>query len=169
VNPLASRLERLCLPVRRIVAALVLAFFAYMLLAVLVQVLGRYLVFPIAWAAETATLAQIWMVLLAAGLAMRDRLHVSVDALVRLLPQALQRFCALLVAVAGLWFLSLALRGSLDLLLAAWIQQTPVLGLPMWLVYLSLPLGLVYFALELLMTFVQLWRGPQRHDSERSA
>ena len=163
MTPSLARLQRLIAPLRRVVSALVLMFFAYMLLAVLVQVAGRYFVFPIDWAAETATLAQIWMVLLAAGLAMRDRLHVSVDALVRLLPTTLQRLCALIVAFAGLWFLSLALRGSVDLLLAASIQRTPVLGLPMWLVYLSLPLGLLYFALELLLTFATLWVGRPGH------
>jgi hypothetical protein len=62
-----------------------------MLGAVLVQVVGRYFAFSIDWAAESATLAQVWMVLLAAGLAMRDELHVRVDALLNALPPRLVR------------------------------------------------------------------------------
>ena len=59
--------------IRWLVAGLVILFFSYMTLAVLVQVGGRYLFdYAIDWTAETATFAQIWMIFLAAGLAMRE-------------------------------------------------------------------------------------------------
>lgn len=150
-----SRLHILaCTAVRRLrfcVSALVIIFFSYMLVAVLAQVIGRYLAFSIAWAAESATLAQTWMVLLAAGLAMRDKLHVRVDALVALLPPPLVRILAFVVTLACLWFLSLAIRGSVDLIAVGLLETSPVLRLPMWIAYLALPLGLVYFGLELVL------------------
>ena len=151
LRPLAGTAVR---RLRLLVSALVIVFFGYMLMAVLAQVLGRYLAFPIAWAAESATLAQTWMVLLAAGLAMRDQLHVRVDALVALLPSPAVRFLAYVVGLACLWFLSVAIRGSVDLINVGLIETSPVLGLPIWLAYLALPLGLLYFGLELVLALV---------------
>jgi TRAP-type C4-dicarboxylate transport system permease small subunit len=124
-----------------------------MLLAVLVQVVGRYFAFSIDWASESATLAQIWMVLLAAGLAMRDRLHVRVDAVLAVLPAMLVRLLTLIVMLACLWFLSLTIRGSLALIEVGLFELSPVLRLPMWIAFLALPLGLGYFALELVLAF----------------
>lgn len=148
---------RMVAVVRAAVATLVLAFFTYMLLAVLVQVAGRYFDLSIDWAAETATLAQVWMVLLAAGLAMRDQLHVRVDAALNLLPTALVSFLTLVVTIACLWFLSLTIMGSLALIEVGRIELSPVLRLPMWIVYLCLPLGLSYFALELALALATGW------------
>lgn len=145
--------------IRAVVSALVLLFFAYMLLAVLVQVVGRYFAFSIDWAAETAILAQVWMVLLAAGLAMRDRLHVRVDALLNVLPPALTQILTVLVTLVCLWFLSLTIEGSLALIEVGRIESSPVLGVPMWIAYLCLPLGLAYFALELLLALGGRWSG----------
>lgn len=144
--------------IRAAVSTLVILFFGYMLVAVLVQVAGRYFAFSIDWAAETATLAQVWMVLLAAGLAMRDNLHVRVDALLNTLPPALQSLLTLLVTLACLWFLSLTILGSIAMIDVGRIENTPVLGLPMWIAYLCLPLGLSYFALELVLALAGGWR-----------
>ncbi len=127
---------------RAAVASLVLLFFTYMLVAVLVQVVGRYFAFSIDWAAESATLAQIWMVFLAAGLAMREGLHVRVDALVNLLPTRIQRPLTVAVTLVCLWFLSLAIRGSVDLIGVGLVETSPVMRLPMWIAFLSVPLGL---------------------------
>ena len=55
-----------------------------MVLAVFYQVLGRYIFsYKLGAAAETATFAQIWMILLASGIAMRKNMHVGVDILLR--------------------------------------------------------------------------------------
>ena len=83
---------------RLIVTWLVIGFFGYMAVAVLIQVVGRYVFnYSIDWAAETATFAQIWMILLAAGLAMRTNLHVSVDALTNILPVPILRFLIVVI------------------------------------------------------------------------
>ncbi|MEO1080192.1 MAG: TRAP transporter small permease subunit [Pseudomonadota bacterium] len=154
------QLERSLRVTRAAVSSLVFLFFAYMLAAVLVQVVGRYFAFSIDWAAESATFAQVWMVFLAAGLAMRDGLHVRVDALVNLLPGQLQRALMLVVTLVCLWFLSLAVRGSVDLLRVGLIETSPVMRLPMWLAFLSLPLGLLYLGLELVLS-LGAYRAPQ--------
>ncbi|MEE4279965.1 MAG: TRAP transporter small permease [Halieaceae bacterium] len=153
--------------IRRIVSFLVLLFFGYMLVAVLVQVVGRYFAVSIDWAAESATLAQIWMVLLAAGLAMREQLHVRVEVLLHAMPRGVQRWVNLIVLMTCLWFLSLAVRGSIDLIAVGAVETSPVLRLPMWVAYLSLPLGLGYFALELVLVFLQPPSPARQSESTR--
>lgn len=146
---------------RKLMAMLVVLFFSYMAIAVLVQVAGRYLFnYSIDWTAETATFAQIWMVLLAAGLAMRDKLHVSVDALTHSLPIAALRVLVVVVTLPCLWFLTEAVIGSLALIDIGRIQSSPVLQIPMWIPYLSLPIGLGYFGLEFVLAMAERWKDP---------
>lgn len=148
---------------RKLVTGLVIFFFTYMAVAVLVQIAGRYLFnYSIDWTAETATFAQIWMILLAAGLAMQRNLHVSVDALTNVLPVPLLRFLIVVVAVPCVWFLWQAVVGSLALIDIGRIQASPVLQVPMWIPYLSLPIGLTYFGLELLLTLAAKWQDPRQ-------
>ncbi len=147
---------------RKTVAAFVVVFFGYMGIAVLVQIAGRYVFdYSIDWTAETATFAQIWMILLAGGLAMRDRLHVSVDALTHVLPETALRVLTIVIAVPCLWFLTQAIAGSVALIDIGRIQSSPVLQVPMWIPYLSLPIGLAYFGLEFLLMLAERWRDPK--------
>jgi TRAP-type C4-dicarboxylate transport system permease small subunit len=157
-------LSRLLLvSLRGLVTALVVVFFSYMIGAILVQVAGRYVFdYAIDWTAETATFAQVWMVLLAAGLAMRDKLHVSVDVLTQSLPLPAARVLIVAVALPCLWFLWQAVAGSIALIEVGRLQASPVLRMPMWLPYLSLPVGLVYFGLEFLLALAQRWQRPVR-------
>jgi len=153
--------------IRSVVMWLVIGFFAYMGIAVLVQVTGRYVFnYSIDWAAESATFAQIWMILLAAGLAMQKNLHVSVDALANILPVPILRFLTIVVAVPCLWFLWQAIVGSLALIDIARIQTSPVLQIPMWIPYLALPIGLSYFGMELVLSLVAKWKDPRAPANE---
>ena len=152
---------RLTAWLRFVVKWSVVVFYSYMAIAVLVQVLGRYVFnYSIGWAAETATFAQIWMVLLAAGIAMQRNLHVGVDVLASRLPLTIYRLTTLLIGCACLWFLYQAITGSFAMIEFGQIQTSPALGVPMWLPYLSVPIGLTYFALELVLALVRKWQAP---------
>ena len=155
-------LGRVVAGARLTVAVIVVACFAYMTLAVLAQVFGRYVFnYSISWTEETARYAQIWVVLMGAGIAMRRGLHVAVDALAAMLPLRWARVLSLLIAAGALWFLGVVVYGSLPLIELGWLFETsPVLQLPMWIIYLSLPLGAVYFALELVARVVERWDRP---------
>ena len=157
---------------RAVVTWLVFGFFSYMGIAVLIQVVGRYVFnYSIDWAAETATFAQVWMILLAAGLAMHDKLHVSVDVLTGIMPASIVRIITVVIGIPCLWFLWHAIVGSLALINIGRIQTSPVLQIPMWIPYLSLPIGLSYFGLELILSLVARWKDPQglAIDSETPA
>ena len=161
-DAILTRLWRIVAGLRMLITGLVIFFFAYMTIVVLVQIAGRYVFnYSIDWTAETATFAQVWMVLLAAGLAMHQNLHVNVDALTNVLPASVLRFFVVLVAVPCIWFLWQAIIGSLALIEIGRIQASPVLQIPMWIPYLSLPIGLAYFGLELLLTLAAKWQDPK--------
>jgi TRAP-type C4-dicarboxylate transport system permease small subunit len=139
---------------RRGIELVLILLLAAMIGTVLAQVIARYGFnhsFP--GADEAATFAQIWMVLLGAGYAMRQRLHVSIELVVERLPPLLAR--ALLVPVCGLclWFLYVVLQGGLLLMqVGAW-QTSPGLQVPMEIPYAMIPAGAAYFGLETLLAF----------------
>ena len=104
--------------IRSLINWLVIIFFSYMVIAVFYQVLGRYIFhYKLGIAAETATYAQIWMVLLAAGIAMKKNMHVGVDILLRVLPKKFQKIIIILSFILVLSFLILALKGCFALIL----------------------------------------------------
>jgi TRAP-type transport system small permease protein len=161
VRPVLAVLGRVIDAFRFVVTWFVILAFAYMTIAVWVQVGGRYLFgYSIAAASETATWAQIWMVLLGAGIAMRRNMHVAVDALAAMLPLWPARLIRLVITAACVWFLAVVFIGSLPLLRIGQIQTSPILGVPMWIVYLGLPIGSAYFALEVVLDAARRWHQP---------
>jgi TRAP-type C4-dicarboxylate transport system permease small subunit len=155
VAELALRGGRLALRlVRRLIDAALIVLLAAMVVAVLVQVAGRYVFnFSIGGATELATFAQIWMVLLGAGYAMRERLHVSIETLVEMLPKALARALMVPVAALCLWFLWVVFEGGLQLMALGAIQTSAALQISMQVPYVALPVSAAYFGLEAALAF----------------
>jgi len=143
---------------RKIINYLVIIFFVYMVLAVFYQVLGRYIFsYKLGAAAETATMAQIWMILLASGIAMRKNMHVGVDILLRKLNVKAQKIIVTLSTIVITIFLIMVLKGSVQLIIVGAQSTSPAISIPMWIPYLSIPIGIVYIMLELIiLTFNKL-------------
>ncbi|ALM50966.1 TRAP transporter small permease [Halomonas huangheensis] len=147
--------SKLLQAIRLLVGAIVILLFIYMSVAVLAQVVGRYLFsYSFSGSSETATFAQIWMVFLGAGLAMKQKLHVGVDLLYTVVPRPLKRFIAFVIMVGGVWFLWTAIAGSERLLQLGQFQTSSALGIPMWIPYMSIPVGIGYFLFEFLVAYV---------------
>jgi len=145
--------------IRSLINWLVIILFGYMVIAVFYQVLGRYIFhYKLGIAAETATYAQIWMVLLAAGIAMKKNMHVGVDILLRVLPKKFQKIIIILSFILVLSFLILALKGCFALILVGSESTSPALGIPMWIPYLSVPIGIIYITLELVFVTISKYK-----------
>jgi TRAP-type C4-dicarboxylate transport system permease small subunit len=144
--------------IRKVINYLVIIFFVYMVLAVFYQVLGRYIFnYKLGAAAETATMAQIWMILLASGIAMRKNMHVGVDILLRKLNVKAQKIIVTVSTIVITIFLIMVLKGSVQLIIVGAQSTSPAISIPMWIPYLSIPIGIVYIMLELLiLTFNKL-------------
>jgi TRAP-type transport system small permease protein len=146
--------------VRTVAAVWVVTCFVVMAVAVWVQVGGRYFFnYSIASSIEVATIAQIWMVLVGAGIAARQDLHARIDALVNLFPLPIRRLLTGAASLLGLIFLLSIVVGAVPMLRQGQFQTTPSLGLPMWIPYLGLIVGPLYFAAEVIDMAVRQWRG----------
>ena len=154
--------QRLAAALRFVAATIVVVCFAYMTLAVLAQVFGRYLFnYSISWTEETAKFAQIWVVFIGAGIAMRRGWHVAVDVLPSMLPLGAARAVSIVIAAACIGFLGLVVFGSLPLIeLGFMFEVSPVLQVPMWIIYLCIPIGAAYFAVEIVLKVVERWDRP---------
>lgn len=149
--------------IRAVAAGWVITCFVVMTVAVWVQVGGRYFFnYSIASSAEVATLAQIWMVLVGAGVAARQDIHARIDALVNLFALPIRRVLMAAASLLGLVFLGAIVVGAIPMLRQGQFQTTPGLGLPMWIPYLGLVVGPVYFAAEVIDMAVRQWRGEVR-------
>lgn len=154
--------ERVLAILRLSVACMVGLSFAYMFVVVLLQVFGRYVFnFSIGWAAETATFAQVWAIFLAAGLAMRDRMHVGIDMFFELLPTPLKRTVTVFTIVLVVTFIVMATWGSIGLIRVGMLQTSPILQIPMSIPYLAIPVGMIYFALEFVVVFARKVVNPE--------
>jgi TRAP-type transport system small permease protein len=140
---------------RLVMGGAVILLFVYMVGAIVTQVIGRYVFnFSIAAAEETATFAQIWMVLFGAGVAMRRNQHVGIDILIALCPKPVQRAVVLAATLIGLWFLWVVFINSFPLIEVGKLQRSPALQWPMDVTYMALPIGAAYFALEFLLAMI---------------
>ena len=160
------RIPGLCLTIlRRIVDVAALLLLAYMSCAILAQIIGRYFFnYSIAWSEETATFAQVWLILLGAGIAMRFNQHVGVDVLIRKAPLPVQRLCNGAGLLLGLWFLGVVVVGSLSMLSIGFMIKSPALQIPMAVPYMALPVGFGYFLIEFTVTTL-----PRVIDPDRAA
>jgi TRAP-type C4-dicarboxylate transport system permease small subunit len=159
---MGSVFRRAIAGIRAVARVVVIVCFIYMTFAVLAQVFGRYVFnYSISWSEETARFAQIWVVLIGAGITMQRGLHVAVDSLATLLPLGAARALKIVVAAGCLWFLGVVAYASLPLVQLGWdFETSPVLQIPMWAVYMCLPLGTAYFALEIVLSVIDRWDQP---------
>ncbi|MGM0668713.1 MAG: TRAP transporter small permease [Gemmatimonadota bacterium] len=120
----------------------VVALFAVLTVSVFAQVVARY-VFnqPPAWTEELARFCQVWIILLASSICIREGSHLAVDYLGPALPPRARQALGLLMgalialysAVVVIWGAGLVLLGS--------VQTSPAMQLNMGWVYLVFPLA----------------------------
>jgi len=142
--------------IRGTVSAFVVILFTVMMTAVLVQIAGRYVFnYSISGASEVATFSQIWLVFFGAGVAMRRGQHVVVDILEFFLPDRVRKIASIVVAAGSIAFVLIVAWTSLALINIGFIQTSPALQLPMWMIYLCIPIGSLYLVLEIVAAAVQ--------------
>jgi len=141
------------------VNGIIVCLYAFMCIAIFAQVMGRYFFgFSIGALVESATFAQVWMVMLGGGVAMRLNMHNSMDLFAQRLSSPVYRALIVLSAAACLWFLVITAMGSQPLIAIGSFQLSPALQIPMSLVYTAIPVGCAYFALEILLFTATRWR-----------
>lgn len=97
---------------------------------------------PAAWTGEVATIGFAWIVFVGAAAGARRRLHIGVDLVTTLLPDVLQRFVAVLVALFLAVVLAYMAWLSLQLAIDSFDRPTAVIRLPSAVIYAAGVLGL---------------------------
>lgn len=122
------------------------------------QVLTRFILpQPSSFTEEVARFLLIWISLIGGAYAYRLQSHLGLDLLVRKLSKEHARFvfkfCCVLVAVFAI---SVLIVGGSNLVAITWQlgQHSPVLNIPMALVYSVLPISGVLFLLYSLLFFL---------------
>lgn len=120
-----------------------------MVVLIAAQILGRYVLnYSISWSEEAAIFAQVWLVMLGAGIAMRHRNHVGVDVIIARCPPVIQRVAKVGSFLLGAWLLLVIIVGSFSLIAIGMIVKSAALQIPLAVPYAALPVGMVYFLLE---------------------
>ena len=91
------------------------------------------------WSEELVRFLFVWLSFLGAGMGVRDKIHIGVDVVIRLLPPGAQRLAAMLVALIIFLFGTFLIVAGWDVVLMTHGQPSPALSLPMSYVYLALP------------------------------
>jgi TRAP-type C4-dicarboxylate transport system permease small subunit len=114
------------------------------------------------WADEVLVILFIWIIFWANSFLVRDKEQITFDLVYRLLPATAQRYTALARAVLIGGIFAWALPGSLDYIHFLWREHTPVLNLPLDIVYSCFGIFLVAVIVRSTMSAVKLlgsrWR-----------
>lgn len=153
--------KRLITLLRGLTTGFAVACFCFMVLAVTVQVIGRYLLpIKLGNAVESAAFAQVWLACIGAGLALRHGAVFAVDALPAMLPLWAARVASVLIAAGSLLFLAVLVYGGILLMRQGASQTSPTLLMPMWIVFMAVPVGMSFMALEVVLRVVERWSDP---------
>jgi len=149
----------------RFIVGLGTTLLAVLVVTTLLQVLSRYVLHrPLDWTEETARYVFVWLGMIGAGLAARDRAHFFVDLFLEHLPARLRRAVVILTGVVSSTFLLVVSWAALDLAISNRVQDSPVLNLPMSVPYLAIPVGFGLMAIFAVVETVRSIRGTPAGD-----
>jgi TRAP-type C4-dicarboxylate transport system permease small subunit len=123
-----------------------------MILAITAQIFWRYVLQnPLVWAEEVARLLFLWTTFLGAGIAVRKRANIAIDALVERIPVKMRRTWDKVVNIVCLCFSIFMVVGSLSLVELGWIQPSPALQFPMAFFTLAIPVSGILMTIDILI------------------
>jgi len=115
------------------------------------------------WADEVLVILFVWIIFWANAFLLRDKQQITFDLVYRLFPASAQRTIALARAVLVGGIFAWALPGSLDYIGFLWREHTPVLNLPLDIVYSCFGIFLVAVIVRSTVSAAKLlgpyWRG----------
>ena len=124
---------------------------AAMLTIVFVGVFNRFLIqLPMPWSEELARYLMIWAAFVGASLGVKRAVHISIDALVLVLPAGAQRLIALLANMASCilcaWFFYIGIEFIGRMINTG--QLSPAMRIPIYIAYSAVPCGFMLMAIR---------------------
>lgn len=126
--------------------------------AIWVSVFTRYITTdPVSWGEQVAKYLMIWAAFLGASLGVREGAHIAVTVVVGLFPEHLKKWCAHLVSLLNISFLSVCIYYGVLFAYKVKDHADPLVGnLSMSVPYAAIPVGCF---LMLLQTLFVMRRG----------
>jgi C4-dicarboxylate transporter, DctQ subunit len=137
------------------------ALLAVVVVIVLVQAFGRYILqMSLSWPEELARYVLVWLMIFGVAAAAAARSQIVVDTLLELVSPRARRVMEGIGALAGLVAVALLVWTSQPLLFGpAGRSTSPATGIPSFWIYLAIPIGGALLALFALVELAQLFRG----------
>ena len=134
--------------------AVSVALLASYFVLVLLQVFFRYVLNEsLFWAEELVRAAMLWGIMLSSALVAASRGHIRVEVLELMLPPRGRRVVMWMANVMTLAFSLILLYAGIQFIARTWMQQSPVLDVPKWTVYLAIPIGAALESLLMILTW----------------
>jgi TRAP-type C4-dicarboxylate transport system permease small subunit len=122
---------------RQVANVISIALFAMLFLTFITQITARFVFArPLPWTDELAVILYIWVVLWSAAFVVRDREHVVFDLAYQAASPGIRRVMRLVGSIVLVGLLGYALAGNWDYVWFMKREKSPVLGIPMALVFL---------------------------------
>lgn len=129
---------------------------AVLTIAVFAQVIFRFVLeSPLAWTEELAIYCLVWLTFLGAAYAMSLKAHIGVTFLTDLFPLRIRQVVYVIATLAGIAFYLLLVIQGYALMKQSMEQLSPVLGIPMGLVYSVIPISGIFLIMNVVVLFVK--------------
>ena len=151
---MAGRIDAFARALGATLKALSAALLASYFVLVLLQVFFRYVLNEsLFWAEELVRGLLVWGVMISAALVAGSRGHIRVEVLELMLPPGGQQVVRWIADALTITFSLLLLWAAIALMDRTWFQQSPLLEVPKWTVYMALAAGAGIEALLTLLTW----------------
>jgi C4-dicarboxylate transporter, DctQ subunit len=127
-------------------------------LIVFVQVVLRYVFnYSLSWSEETARYLIVWFVFIGSSIAVREKAHATMDALVTYLPEKGKRIFSILANTISIIFCVILIWSGIKIVsgVIEFATVTPAIGLPMYIPYLAIPVGAALMLIRFLQILIQ--------------
>lgn len=140
-----------------VIRGLIVGIFVLLVAVTFAQVIFRYLLAsPLTWTEEFARYCFVWIVYLAAPIALHRGLHIGVDMLTIHLSEKTRRVLEGVNEIFALTVVVIIGFASIEVVSANRLQFSPALGIQMAIVYLAIPLCMGVMALVVAAKLVRL-------------
>ena len=119
----------------------------------------RFYGHPIIWSVDFAQLLFIWLCFIGANRALRKRVHLGVDLLIRIAGHRTRLIVESTLAAIVVAFLVTLAKVGVDLTLLNMERQFGDSGIPYAFVTISVPVGAVFLTLTIFANAWEAWRG----------
>ncbi|WP_249870404.1 TRAP transporter small permease [Oceanobacillus saliphilus] len=138
---------------------------AILVFSTFMQVVFRFVLNnPLAWTEELARYSLVVLTFLGAAYAMSLKQHIGIEILVDRFPPAGKKVMQMIALLVCLLFYLLMIVQGFSLANSAMNQLSPVLRIPMGMLYLVIPISGLLLAVNHLSNFVEALKGGSEHD-----